>query len=557
MPELVAVHRCPFVSRLLLCLIVLADVVGAAELTRGPYLQTGTPNSVIIRWRTAEPTESIVLYGTEPDELHLISGSVDATTEHIVELGALDPGTRYYYSVGSFFETLAGGPDWFFYTHPIAGQPKPTRIWAIGDCGTFGVGGMGQIGVRDAFYQFAGNRYTDVWLALGDNAYFSGTDAEYQASFFDVYPRMLRQTVLWSTIGNHETYSAPGAGEPFPYLGMFSFPEAGEAGGMPSGTERYYSFDYANIHFVCLDSETSNRQPGGAMLTWLEADLAANTKDWLIAFWHSPPYTKGSHDSDNLFDNGGNMTDMRANAVRILEQHGVDLVLCGHSHIYERSVLIHGHYGFSDSLTPEMIKDGGNGRPNETGAYRKGEPAPNEGAVYVVAGSAGWATSRTGFHPIMYVSELVTGSMVIDIDGNRLDAKFLRETGAVDDSFTIVKGVGPEPLRICAFAIQNGEAVVRWKSVAGQDYRVERTNDMKNPTWHPVGDVITATGATSVWRGSLPAGSTQGFYRVVQLEQVPQAVQVQKQTSVRNTMRAARTTKAPRVRFAPAARARR
>jgi hypothetical protein len=252
---------------------------------------------------------------------------------------------------------------------------------------------------------------------------------------------------------------------------------------------------------------------------------------------------------------------MRANAVRILEGYGVDLVLCGHSHIYERSVLIHGHYGFSDSLTPSMVKDAGNGRPDGTGAYRKHEPTPDEGAVYVVAGSSGWATSRTGFHPIMYVSELVLGSMVIDIDGNRLDAKFLRETGAVDDSFTIIKGVGPEPLRICAFAIQNGEAIVRWKSIVGQKYRVERATDLKNPGWHPVGDVITATGATSTWRAPVPEGSTQGFYRVVQIEQVPPAVQpavqVQKQSSIRSAARATRTTKAPRVRFSPTPRARR
>jgi 3',5'-cyclic AMP phosphodiesterase CpdA len=93
------------------------------------------------------------------------------------------------------------------------------------------------------------------------------------------------------------------------------------------------------------------------MLTWLKADLEANSRDWLIAFWHSPPYTKGSHDSDNLFDNLGNMTEMRENAVRVLESYGVDLVMCGHSHIYERSYLINGHYGFSDSLEPEMIKD--------------------------------------------------------------------------------------------------------------------------------------------------------------------------------------------------------
>ena len=46
---------------------------------------------------------------------------------------------------------------------------------------------------------------------------------------------------------------------------------------MPSGTEAYYSFDLGNVHFVCLDSDGSPKSPGSAMLTWLAADLAANT----------------------------------------------------------------------------------------------------------------------------------------------------------------------------------------------------------------------------------------------------------------------------------------
>src|SRR5260221_2980474 len=95
----------------------------------------------------------------------------------------------------------------------------------------------------------------------------------------------------------------------------------GESGGMASGTEHYYSFDYANIHFVFLDSEQSDRGAGSPMLTWLRADLEANTNDWLIAFWHSPPYTKGSHDSVNLSDNFGNMTQMRMHIVPVLEEY--------------------------------------------------------------------------------------------------------------------------------------------------------------------------------------------------------------------------------------------
>jgi hypothetical protein len=302
---------------------------------------------------------------------------------------------------------------------------------------------------------------------------------------------------------------------------MFSFPTHGEAGGLPSGTEKYYSFDYANIHFVCLDSELSDRAVDGPMLTWLKADLEANTRDWLIAFWHSPPYSKGSHDSDNIFDNFGNMTEMRSNAVQLLETYGVDLVMCGHSHIYERSFLLHGHYGFSTELEPAMIKDAGDGRPDGTGAYLKPatDPNRNEGAVYVVAGCSGWATSRTGHHPIMCFDELQTGSLVIDVSGHRLDAKFLRETGAIDDSFSIIKGAQPESLRICTFNVKDGDVLVRWKSVAGEKYRVERSALMHGGTWTAAGLPVTASGATTSWTGPIPAGAVQSFYRVVRLTQ--------------------------------------
>ena len=75
------------------------------------------------------------------------------------------------------------------------------------------------------------------------------------------------------------------------------------------------------------------------MLTWLKEDLAGTTQEWKIAFWHHPPYTKGSHDSDS--ENA--LADMRQNLVPILERGGADLVLTGHSYSYERSVLLNGN----------------------------------------------------------------------------------------------------------------------------------------------------------------------------------------------------------------------
>jgi len=111
------------------------------------------------------------------------------------------------------------------------------------------------------------------------------------------------------------------------------------------------------------------------MWNWLQCDLAASTSEWLIAYWHHPPYTKGSHDSDV----DPELVEMRENFLPLLEAAGVDLVLCGHSHAYERSALIDGHYGLSGSFGPANLVQGGDGQPAGAGAYVK--PAgPHEGA---------------------------------------------------------------------------------------------------------------------------------------------------------------------------------
>jgi hypothetical protein len=433
-------------NRVLLAVLVafaFLDASGAvaAVLTRGPYLQMGSSTGAVVRWRTDVATESRVRYGLAPTSLSGVVDGPSGVTDHSVTVSGLSPDTVYYYSVGTSTQTLAGGDStFFFHTHPLLGTAVPTRIWVIGDAGTANASAQA---VRNAYLTFAGTRATDAWLMLGDNAYESGTDAEYQTAVFNMYPTILKQAFLWPTIGNHDTAQSSNPPPTLPYYQMFTLPTNAEAGGIASGTEDYYSFDRGNIHFVCLDSMTSDRSPTAAMATWLRNDLAATAQTWLIAFWHHPPYTKGSHDSDTETE----LVQMRQNILPILEDYGVDLVLTGHSHSYERSFLLDGHYGTSGTLTSAMIKDSGSGRPSGTGAYVKPSSgiAPHEGAVYAVAGSGGQTSGGALNHPAMFISLNRLGSMVLDVDGTRLDAKFLRETGAIDDSFTILKGTVPTP----------------------------------------------------------------------------------------------------------------
>lgn len=413
--------------------------VFAATLERGPYLQIPTPTSITIKWRTDIRTDAIVYYGTTLNTMSSSSTGANSGLDHEVTLSNLSPSTRYYYSIGDSVGTIAGGDISFtFQTSPEPDTEPVTRVWVVGDSG---MADNNAASVRDAFKAYTGTRGADLWLMLGDNAYVDGTDLEYQQAVFDTYPELLRQTPLWPSMGNHDGHSADSETQTGTYYDIFSLPTSAEAGGLASGTEAYYSFDYGNIHFIALDSYDSDRATVGAMLTWLNNDLAATSKTWIIAFWHHPPYTKGSHDSDSSSDSDGIMIEMRTNVLPILESLGVDLVLTGHSHSYERSYLIDGHYGFSGSFDPYMQVDGGSGREDDSGIYTKNAGnASNQGAVYAVVGSSARTGGGSLDHPAMYASHNSLGSLILDIDGNRLDARFIDETGSVRDYFSISKG---------------------------------------------------------------------------------------------------------------------
>lgn len=414
------------------CAVIVSDAV---NLTRGPYLQNGSHTNITVRWRTDAATRGVVRFGTNLQLLNLQAHEAAPTAEHEIKLTNLTPGTKFFYAIGTATGRIRGGDtNHFFVTAPLPGTDKPTRIWVLGDSGT---GTPDQVAVRNAYDVFTGARETDLWLMLGDNAYNDGTDQEYQRTLFNIYTNMLHKSVLWPALGNHDTAQATAFVDTYPYFDMFTLPRNGEAGGIASGTEHYYSFDHANIHFICLDTMTANRSPGGAMYQWLTNDLANITADWTIAYFHHPPYSKGSHDSDAE----SHLTEIRQVIVPALERGGVDLVLAGHSHCYERSYLLDGHYGPSWTLQNSMKLDGGSGRVHETGAYTKpnvGNEA-NKGTVYIVAGSAGWATGGALNHPAMFVSLNHLGSLVLDVNDNRLDATFVRENATTNDTFTIVK----------------------------------------------------------------------------------------------------------------------
>jgi hypothetical protein len=402
-----------------------APAAQAQTFTRKPFLQLGSSKSGAVCWRVNPSSKLEMKYGTDPAALDKAVTQAAASTDGCLEAKDLQPSTKYYYELWNGTAKIAGSADHYFVTHPPKGAPGKYSFWIIGDAGT---GSSDQKAVRDAYLKVNGGSHSDGFILLGDNAYEDGTDAELTAKHFNVYPTVMQNTFMWATIGNHENQSN-GVG----HLAAFTLPTEAQSGGVASKSELYYSFDFGNIHWICLDSEKSGNKVTDPMYKWLEQDLQAAKQDWLIAFWHTSPYSWGSHDSD---EEG---VEMRERFVALLEKYGVDMVFTGHSHNYERSYLLNGAYGMSSDNKAKAAsvildkKSGGGGEPYKKAASQ----AANQGAVYTVAGSSGDVGDVKGLHPVMFVQHAVLGSVILDIDGGTASARFIDNKGAVRDSWQL------------------------------------------------------------------------------------------------------------------------
>lgn len=434
------------VSVLFLALLLIYAVVRPYQLyndsqiegDRAPYFQMQSANAMSVVWNTAEPEKGVVRYGRSPDDLDMEIREDEIAEAHELRLTQLQAASRYYYTVGNTETMKYGGSkdDWFMTAPETGAKNEAVRLWVIGDSGS---PGRVQQSVRDAMKIWVKDNpredkpYLDQWLALGDNAYQSGTNQQYQAALFDAYPDILKNVALWPAYGNHDARR-------WAFFDIFTLPEQAESGGVLSATEHYYSFDYANIHYVILDSQDSNREPDGDMLNWLQRDLEAYSQsgqqDWLIVAFHHPPYSKGSHNSDDEGDSRGRLVDMRQYVLPVLEQYGVDLVLSGHSHGYERSYLMDCHYGDSSQFSDEnIVSQGVEGNDID---FIKAKGA-HSGTVYVVAGASAKVDRAPMNHPAMAISMMKAGSLVIDIEGNYLVARYINTEAEIEDEFTIEK----------------------------------------------------------------------------------------------------------------------
>jgi hypothetical protein len=379
-------------TSLLLLVLGVSASAQAAVVTRGPFLQQTTPTSTRIILRTDVPAHSTLDIEGGP------TAEADGT-EHILSVSGLTPATEYTYVV-KLDGALAGGP-YHFRTAPRVGTPQgeKAKIAVIGDQGSGGVEEKKNASVIE-------QARPDLLLTVGDNSYPKGDISEWEKTFFTPFKAVLPSLTLAPSLGDHEYLTPLAAG----YTDAFVLP----------GNERYYSQDWGNLHVVALDSNcvdpvdaaTMDCDPE-AMKAWLREDLAKTRGSWRIVTMHRAAVASGRYGSSAKV----------AQLIPLFEEGGVDLVLQGHNHSYERTW------------------------PLRRGKIVQRGYAASDAPVYMTTGGGGdWVYPPPGAQPewsAMRTAEFQ--HLLLEMDGDRLRVDAVRSDGSLLDSFTLNKNAEVRP----------------------------------------------------------------------------------------------------------------
>lgn len=297
------------------------SVLFAQTPDRYNFVQKQTDTSMLVAWRTSTSAVGTLEWGLDSANLDNVISNAVATNKHAYELTGLTPNTKYYYrtstdagylsAVDHFFTAKGNDDAHFTFLH-------------YGDCGY-------DNSVQNSIAALMHDEKADFGIVAGDVDQAIGNN--YDVLYFNVYKDILKNYCHFTAIGNHDTYYDNAA----TYLDAFYLPTNN-----PQQTERYYSFNWGNAKFICLDSNIPYTN-GTDQYNWLIDELRCNNQQWLFVFFHHPPWTNAwSADYflpfSEYFLYQGN-EDMRTDLVPIFEQYHVDFVLNGHSHCYQRGEL--------------------------------------------------------------------------------------------------------------------------------------------------------------------------------------------------------------------------
>ena len=183
-------------------------------------------------------------------------------------------------------------------------KAKSVKLAIIGDGGT---GEKPQYQIAQEMLEYHEKFPFETVLMLGDNIYGGQTAADLKKKFQEPYQGLLDLGVkFYASLGNHD-----GTNErlykPFNMDG-----------------KRYYSFKKGDVLFLALDSNYMDPE----QLDWLKQQLSGSDAKWKVCFFHHPLYSDGKMHGPDL--------DLRKLVEPLFVQYGVNVVLAGHEHFYER-----------------------------------------------------------------------------------------------------------------------------------------------------------------------------------------------------------------------------
>jgi hypothetical protein len=365
---------------------------GSDDFVSGPWLQNVTPSGISVVWE-ADQQESFtptVAYGlTESCELGTVNAahaSVNGYHVYSATLSGLSGNTVYYYRVTSG----ASQSDTATFKSAPAQGSSGFRFYDIGDI----QGGVSECTAINEMICADMSEYPEhhqtFILDTGDTVDNGGTYSDW-VEFWDITHPMFAYLPVYVSVGNHEDRNSS-ASEAF-IRGYFDFPYAASG----STDEKWYSFDYGNVHCAAMAIFDDGGFASGAQKTWIQADLAAASADpqtdWIFALMHFIPWSLGDHDSSEA-------ASIQTYLHPIFSSGGVDCAFGGHNHLYAR-------YAPIDGVT--YITSGGAGGGLHTGSYT------------AWAGGTLEASAQVNHFCVVDVEEDVVAVRAIGLDGTRLD----------------------------------------------------------------------------------------------------------------------------------------
>ncbi len=307
-----------FAAALALGVLIGGGPAGAGSATpfrKGPYLQNVSGSSVTLMWESERPLPAIVEV-IAPASAQRPPIQVSAEEVHEVVVDGLEPGRRYRYAV-TMAGTRVGGE---FATAPPPGAPFSFIV--VGDSRD---GSAAHQRVVDRIR----DEVPDFLLGTGDMVDEGDSDQDWQ-TFFDIERDLLRENVLYPSLGNHDRQGRGRTADS--YRKYFALPENSP------DPERYYAFTYGSARFLILDSN-SNSFALTDQTEWIEQQLQAARLDPAIRHvfvsMHHPPYSVSLH---------GGQEELREAWTPLFEKYQVAAVFSGHDHVYSRAEQSGVHY---------------------------------------------------------------------------------------------------------------------------------------------------------------------------------------------------------------------